>query len=71
MITEAAAASVERQRALVVENEEAMIAGLESEGMEVNRDVDAAAFQAVVQPVWDSFVSENGDALLSQIQTVE
>ena len=69
VITDAAAASVDMQRALVVENEEAMIAGLESEGMQVNRDVDAAAFQEVVKPVWDNFVAENGDALLSQIQS--
>ncbi len=71
VITEAAKASVDMQRALVTKNEEAMIAGLEDEGMKVNRDVDAAAFQAVVKPVWDNFVAENGDALLKQIQAAK
>ncbi len=71
VITEAATAAVDMQRAMVAEREEEMIAGLEEEGMEVNRDVDAAAFQAGVQPVWDNFVAENGDVLLKQIQAVE
>ena len=71
VITEAAKAATDMQRELVVETEESMIADLEAEGMEVNRDVDTAAFQAVVQPVWDTFVLENGDALLSQIQATE
>lgn len=44
-----------------------MIAELESNGMEVNRDVDGAAFQAMVKPVWDNFIAENGDALVNAI----
>ncbi len=67
-VTEAAKAAIDLQRGLVQAKEEEMIAGLEAEGMEVNRDVDAAAFQAVVQPVWDNFVAENGDVLLKQVQ---
>lgn len=66
-ITQAATAAIEMQRELVQAREEEMIADLEAEGMEVNRDVDAAAFQAMVEPVWETFVSENGDALLNQI----
>ena len=34
-----------------------MIASLEAEGMEVNRDVDGAAFQAKMKPVWDTFIA--------------
>ena len=71
VVTDAAEASVDMQRALVAENEEAMIATLEAEGMTVDRDVDAAAFQAAIRPVWDAFVAENGDALLSRIEAME
>ena len=71
VVTDAAKSAVDMQRALVAENEDSMIAGLEAEGMEVNRDVDAAAFQAAIKPVWDNFVAENGDALLTQIEAVE
>lgn len=56
------------QRGLVQAKEEEMIAELEGEGMQVNRDVDAAAFQAAIRPVWDNYVAENGDALLKQIE---
>ncbi|NHF72401.1 TRAP transporter substrate-binding protein [Paracoccus xiamenensis] len=66
-ITEAAKTAIDLQRGLVQEKEEEMIAGLEAEGMEVNRDVDAAAFQAAIKPVWDNFVAENGDELLNQV----
>ena len=66
-MTEAAKAAIDLQRGLVQAKEEEMIAGLEAEGMEVNRDVDAAAFQAAIKPVWDNFVAENGDVLLNQV----
>ena len=66
-VTEAAKAAIDLQRGLVQAKEEEMIAGLEAEGMEVNRDVDAAAFQAAIKPVWDNFVAENGDVLLNQV----
>lgn len=69
-VTEAAKAAVDLQRGLVQEKEEEMIAGLEAEGMEVNRDVDAAAFQEAIKPVWDNYVSENGDEMLKQIEAV-
>ncbi|MBA4491781.1 DctP family TRAP transporter solute-binding subunit [Paracoccus sp. S1E-3] len=66
-VTEAAKAAIDLQRGLVQAKEEEMIAGLEAEGMEVNRDVDAAAFQAAIKPVWDNYVAENGDVLLNQV----
>lgn len=69
-ITEAAAAAIAMQRGMVKDKEEGMIATLEGEGMQVNRDVDAAAFQAAIRPVWDNYVAENGDALLKQIEAV-
>ena len=44
-----------------------MIAALEAEGMQVNRDVDGAAFQEAIRPVWDSFIQANGDTLINAI----
>ncbi|MCG5480413.1 DctP family TRAP transporter solute-binding subunit [Sinorhizobium alkalisoli] len=67
IIMEVAAEAVAKQRELSVAKEEEMIAQLESEGMSVNRDVDAAAFQAAVKPVWEGFIDENGDALVNAI----
>lgn len=67
LITQVAAEAIAMQRDLAQEREDQMLADLESKGMEVNRDVDAAAFQAAVRPVWDSFVAENGDAVVSAI----
>ncbi|QFI69912.1 DctP family TRAP transporter solute-binding subunit [Sinorhizobium alkalisoli] len=67
IIMEVAAEAVAKQRELSLAKEEEMIAQLESEGMSVNRDVDAAAFQAAVKPVWEGFIDENGDALVNAI----
>jgi tripartite ATP-independent transporter DctP family solute receptor len=60
--------ATDMQRTLSIANEDSMIAELEAAGMEVNRDVDGAAFQAAVTPVWDAFVAENGDTLIKAIQ---
>ena len=55
------------QRELSIAKEDEMIATLESEGMSVNRDVDGAAFQEAVKPVWEAFIAENGDGLVNAI----
>ncbi len=44
------------QRELSIEKEDEMIAALEAVGMTVNRDVDGAAFQVAVKPVWEAFI---------------
>lgn len=67
VILDVAKEAVDMQRALSIAKEEEMIAALEAEGMEVNRDVDGAAFQAMVTPVWDNFIAENGDTLINAI----
>ena len=67
IIAEAAAAAIAQQREMNVAKEEEMIASLESEGMEVNRDVDSAAFQEKVRPVWDDFIKTNGEELVNKI----
>lgn len=68
IIMEASKTATDLQRSLVQEKEEEMIADLISQGMEVNRDVDAAAFQEAVRPVWDNYVAENGDVVLKLIE---
>lgn len=67
VVLDVAAEAVDMQRELSIAKEEEMIAELESNGMEVNRDVDGAAFQAMVKPDWDNFIAENGDALVNAI----
>lgn len=67
VITEVAAEAIAMQRKAVQEKEAGMIEELKAAGMEVHTDVDAAAFQAAVMPVWDSFVEANGDGVVSAI----
>jgi TRAP-type transport system periplasmic protein len=67
VIVEVAAEAVAMQRKAVQEKEVGMIEALVAAGMEVNTDVDAAAFQAAVKPVWDRFISQQGDAVVNAI----
>lgn len=71
VITEVSAEAVAMQRKLAQEKEATMIAELTSAGMTVNSDVDAAAFQEVVRPVWDNFIAENGDTLVNAIVALQ
>lgn len=66
-ITDAAQKAVTFQRAANQAAEEEKIKFLEEQGMVVNRDVDGAAFQEAAKPVWESFIKENGDALINSI----
>lgn len=68
IVMDVMAEAVDMQRQLSIDSEEEMISTLEEEGMSVNRDVDTAAFQEAIQPVWDNFISTNGDALVTDIQ---
>lgn len=67
VLLEVAAEAVAMQRKLSIAKEDEMIASLEKSGMNVNRDVDGAAFQALVTPVWDAFKEANGDTLINAI----
>ena len=67
VILEVAAEAVAMQRKAVQEKEAGMIEELKAAGMEVNTDVDTAAFQAAVKPVWDSFIAEQGDTVVNAI----
>jgi tripartite ATP-independent transporter DctP family solute receptor len=67
VITDVSAEAIAMQRKLVLEKEAGMIEGLVAAGMQVNTDVDAAAFQGSVKPVWDAYIAENGDAVVNAI----
>ena len=67
LVLEVAAEAVAMQRDLAQEREEEILADLASKGMTINRDVDVAAFQEVVRPVWDNFIAENGDTIVTAI----
>lgn len=71
VIREVAAEAIAMQRKAVQEKEAGMIEELKAAGMEVNSDVDAAAFQAAVKPVWDGYVAANGDAIVSAIMAAQ
>lgn len=67
VILEVAQEAVDLQRELSIEKEDSMIAELEAAGMTVNQDVNGAAFQGAITPVWDGFILENGDSLVNAI----
>ncbi|MEJ6395823.1 DctP family TRAP transporter solute-binding subunit [Gymnodinialimonas sp. 2305UL16-5] len=66
ILMEVAADAVAFQRNLAIEGEEAMLATL-SEHLEINDDVDGAAFQEAVRPAWDGFIADHGDTLINAI----
>jgi len=68
IIMDVSAEAVAMQRELSIAKEDKMIAELESYGMKVNRDVDGAAFQDAVTPVWAAFIAENGDEMINKIK---
>lgn len=67
VLVQAAADAVAFQRAGNEAAEETQIEFLISEGMEVNRDVDSAAFQEAAKPVWENFIEENGSDMIDAI----
>ena len=67
VVLEVAAEAVAMQRELSIAKEDEMLAALESDGMTINRDVDGAAFQEAVKPVWEAFIEANGDGLVNAI----
>lgn len=68
VVLDAAKQAVDMQRKLSISKEDEMIGKLQSSGMKVNRDVDGAAFQAAIKPVWAAFISKNGDKLVNDIR---
>lgn len=71
VIREVAAEAVAMQRQMAAERETSMAEELVARGMELNTDVDAAAFQAAVAPVWAAFIAANGDAEVNAIMAMQ
>jgi tripartite ATP-independent transporter DctP family solute receptor len=53
---------------IYAEEEAKVISQLKEKGVQIVTDVDKAAFEKAVQPVYDSFVKQQGTALLTQIR---
>lgn len=68
IILEVGKEAVDLQRQLSIDKEGEMIEELKAHGMEVNTDVDKAAFQKIVQPTWDSYIKDYGDEMIKAIQ---
>jgi tripartite ATP-independent transporter DctP family solute receptor len=68
IIQQAATDAAAHQRQLSIDKEASFLSELEERGMEINRDVDKAAFQAAVKPVWDGYISQFGDEVVTAIQ---
>jgi len=71
IVREVAAEAVAMQRQMAAEREASMVEELVGRGMELNTDVDAAAFQAAVAPVWTAFIEANGDAEVNAIMAMQ
>ncbi len=67
-----AAAEAERHFAEIYTADEAKaLDQLKGKGVEIVSDVDRAAFQASVQPVYEKFTRKNGSALLEQVKAAK
>lgn len=71
VVLEVAAEATAMQRKLSVDKQEEILADLAKHGMQINRDVDKAAFQQVVAPTYTTFVKANGEDLIKAIQAVK
>jgi TRAP-type C4-dicarboxylate transport system substrate-binding protein len=71
VVLDVAKDSVAMQRALAASKEAEMVAALEAEGMEVNRDVNSAAFQEATKSAWTGFTEANGTEIIDAIMAAE
>lgn len=69
MLLECAQETVQHQREENLANYEAELADLKANGMEVN-EVDKAAFQAAIQPLYDTYAGQFG-ATVEKIRAVK
>lgn len=56
------------QRELNLEKEQEILDRMRANGMQIEEEVDTAAFQAVIRPTWDSYIEENGSEWTDAIQ---
>lgn len=66
ILVEVAAEAVDYQRNLAISGEEEMLKTLSAD-MEINNNVNSAAFQEAARPVWDQFVENNGSDIIDAI----
>lgn len=66
ILLEVAAESVDYQRNLAIAGEEDMLATLSAD-MEINSDVNSAAFQEAARPAWDRFIENYGSEIIDAI----
>ncbi|MHC9036021.1 TRAP transporter substrate-binding protein [Cobetia marina] len=68
VLVSAAREAGDYQRELNAKNEQKILTELAAKGMEIETDVDTAAFQKVVLPTWDSYIAANGRDWIDAIQ---
>ncbi|WP_306259330.1 DctP family TRAP transporter solute-binding subunit [Pararhizobium sp. IMCC21322] len=66
IMMEVAAEAVDYQRNLAISGEEAMLKTLSAD-MEINDNVNSAAFQEAARPAWDQFVENYGSDIIDAI----
>lgn len=67
VIEDVAKEATDYQRQLSIEKEASILSDLEERGMEINTDVDKAAFQAAVASTWDSYKEKFGEEMINKI----
>lgn len=67
IVAQSARDAAQFHRDLIVENEEKIIAEMESHGVKIVREPDKEAFRALIDPVYDYFRAQHGDELLDKI----
>ncbi|WP_372921692.1 DctP family TRAP transporter solute-binding subunit [Roseovarius sp.] len=66
ILLEVAAEAVDYQRNLAIEGEAAMLETLSTD-LEINDNVNSAAFQEASRPAWDRFIENNGSEIIDMI----
>ncbi|PLW77102.1 C4-dicarboxylate ABC transporter substrate-binding protein [Cohaesibacter celericrescens] len=68
IISEVAKEATDFQRKLSIDKEASILADLKERGMEINDDVDKAAFQEAVKSTWNTYIEKFGDGMVKAIQ---
>jgi len=71
VIEDVAQEATDLQRQMSIDKEASILSDLEERGMEINTDVDKAAFQAAVASTWDSYKAKFGDEMITKIQAAQ
>jgi tripartite ATP-independent transporter DctP family solute receptor len=71
VIEDVAQEATDLQRQMSIDKEASILSDLEERGMEINTDVDKAAFQAAVASTWDSYKEKFGDEMINKIQAAQ